>query len=65
MYAYVYVCMHMCVHKCVCMCVHIFVDQHIDIYAGHILCIYEEKISTHVCIFEYIYTCACIYLSCI
>ena len=49
----------------VCMCAQMFVYQHIDIYAVHILCIYEEKISMHVCICEYICTCVCICLLCI
>ena len=33
-----------------------------DIYAGHIICIYEEEISQHVCIGEYIYACMCVYM---
>ena len=70
MSAYVYMCASTCVYMCmhvyvyvyicvwVCMCAQMFVHQHIDIYAVHILCIYEEKISMHVCICEYI--CACV-----
>ena len=50
MHVYVYVCMTTCVWAC--MCAQIFVYQQIDIHAGHILCIYEEKISMHVCICE-------------
>ena len=46
---------HVCVHKNLCM----------SIYAGHILCIYEEKILKHAYICEYIYACVCICLSCI
>ena len=45
--------------------VQIFVHRHIDIYAGHILCIYVENISMHVCICEYIYMYIYLCLSCI
>ena len=59
MSAYVYkcVCVHVCVYICVCvcmcvyvamlvwvcMCLQMFVYQHMDIYAVHILFINEEK----------------------
>ena len=39
--------------------------KRIIIYTEHILCIYEEKISMHVCICEYIYACVCIACVCI
>ena len=58
-----YMCMYAAICVWVCMCAQMFVYQHIDIYAVHILCIYKEKISMHVCICEYI--CVCICLSCI
>ena len=49
---YMCVCMHMCMYVSIhmCICVQMFVYHHIDIYAVHIPCIYEEKISMHVCI---------------
>ena len=46
-YYYYYICEYVCICVWVCMCVKILVYQHVDIYAGHILCIYEEKISMH------------------
>ena len=53
---YVCVCMYLCMYVAICvwicMCVQMFVYLHIDIYAVHILCICEEKISMHVCIYE-------------
>ena len=51
------------VYVCIHMCIQIFVYQHIYMYAGHILCIYDKKILKHVCICEYIYACVCICLS--
>ena len=48
MYACIGVCMYAYICVCVCMCVQMLVHQHIYIYAGHILCIYVEKISMHV-----------------
>ena len=49
-YVYMYVCACTYIYEYGYVCVQIFMYQHIDIYAVHLLCIYDEKISMYVCI---------------
>ena len=42
-YAYVRVCVYMYVYVCGHVLAHIFVYEQIDVYAGHMPCIYEKK----------------------